>query len=352
MLAETNARSILTHQNAWATTCHKRPARAGSDQTYPNFYRLICLLAMQSLSEDEVRKRLEPLKVIAAIEAAFRDRYQSTIVPLRSKMELASGVFLIMPCYDFAGQALGMKLALVQNEPETAMDRVQATYMLLDPKTARPTLVVPANYLTDLRTAATSAVATKFLAKEDARVLGIVGTGRQARAHIQVLPLVRRFEEVLVSGRNAVATHTFAEEMSMEIGLPVRAVDSRTCAANSEVLCTCTTSPNPLFDGSLLRSGAHLNLVGAFRPHAREVDSASVQRSRVFVETYPAVFAEAGDLLIPIQEGVINREDVAGDLHHLVSGKIAGRTDQTGITLFKSVGYALEDLATAELLTD
>jgi len=96
---------------------------------------------MQSLSEDEVRKRLEPLKVIAAIEAAFRDRYQSTIVPLRSKMELASGVFLIMPCYDFAGQALGMKLALVQNEPETAMDRVQATYMLLDPKTARPTLV-------------------------------------------------------------------------------------------------------------------------------------------------------------------------------------------------------------------
>src|SRR5712692_5944489 len=153
----------------------------------------ILVRSMRVLTEDEVRKRLQPAQVIAAIAAAFRDRYHSTVVPARTQMNLATGVFLIMPCYDSAGQTLGMKLAMVQNRPETPESRVQATYMLLDPRTAQPVLVVPANYLTDLRTAATSAVATKFLAREDARALGVFGTGRQARAHIQVLPLVRRF---------------------------------------------------------------------------------------------------------------------------------------------------------------
>jgi Ornithine cyclodeaminase/mu-crystallin family len=116
---------------------------------------------MHSLTEDEVRKRLQPAEVIAAIEDAFRDRYHSTFVPVRSQMNLATGVFLVMPCYDSAGQALGMKLAMVQNQPKTPESRVQATYMLLNPLTAQPVLAVPANYLTDLRTAATSAAATK-----------------------------------------------------------------------------------------------------------------------------------------------------------------------------------------------
>ena len=117
------------------------------------------------------------------------------------------------------------------------------------------------------------------------------------------------------------------------------------------MICTCTTSQTPLFEGQVLRPGVHLNLVGAFQPHAREVDSATVQRSRIFVETYDGVLAEAGDLLIPMQEGIIAREQIAGDLHELLSGKKRGRIAPGAITLFKSVGYALEDLATAELLT-
>jgi ornithine cyclodeaminase/alanine dehydrogenase-like protein (mu-crystallin family) len=306
---------------------------------------------MRALTEDEVRKRFQPAQVIAAIEAAFRDRYQSIVVPARSHMNLATGVFLIMPCYDSAGQTLGMKLAMVQNQPETPESRVQATYMLLDPRTAQPVLVVPANYLTDLRTAATSAVATKFLAREDARVLGVFGTGRQARAHIQVMPLVRRFERVLVCGREAAASRDFAQRVSSEIKLQVESVDARTCAAESDVICACTTAHTPLFEGRMLRSGTHLNLVGAFQPHTREVDSATVQRSRVFLETYEGVLAEAGDLLIPIQEGSTQRDHLAGDLHELVSRKKRGRIDDENITLFKSVGYALEDLVTAELLS-
>ena len=306
---------------------------------------------MDLLSEDEVRERLQPGQVIAAIEAAFRDRYHSTVIPARSRVNLSTGVFLVMPCYDSVGQALGMKLAMVQNHPTSAEGRVQATYMLLEPRTAQPVLIVPANYLTDLRTAATSAVATQFLAHEDARVLGVFGTGRQARAHIVVLPLVRRFEQVLVCGRDAGASRDFAQQMSSETGLPIEPADARTCAAESDVICACTTSQKPLFEGRLLGSGAHLNLVGAFQPHTREVDSDTVQRARVFVETYDGVLAEAGDLLIPIQEGIIQPDHIAGDLHQLVSGKKPGRIDDGTITIFKSVGYALEDLVTAELLS-
>ena len=305
---------------------------------------------MQLLTEDEVRQRLDPDRVIAAIESAFRDRYPSTVIPARSNLQMSGGIFLAMPCYDGAGHTLGMKLVVVQQKPGRSEDRIQATYLLLDPKTGRPLAIVPANYLTDLRTAATSAVATKFLAREPVKTLGVFGTGRQARAHIKVIPRVRRFEQILVCGRTADAGRNFAERMSAETHLPIAAADPETCATESDVLCTCTSSQTPLFDGNLLRAGVHLNLVGTFQPHAREVDSATVQRARVFVESYEGAPAQAGDLLIPMQEGVIGPTHVAGDLHELTSGKKRGRTSSEDITLFKSVGCALEDLATAELL--
>ncbi len=305
---------------------------------------------MQVLTEDEVRKRLDPDRVIAAIESAFRDRYPSTVIPARSNLQMSGGIFLAMPCYDGAGHALGMKLVVVQENPQRSEDRIQATYLLLDPQTGCPLAIMPARYLTDLRTAATSAVATKFLAREPVKVLGVFGTGRQARAHMKVIPRVRRFEQVLVCGSNDAASRDFAQSMSAETGLPVAAADAKTCAAESDVLCTCTSSHALLFDGKLLRAGVHLNLVGTFQPHAREVDSVTVRRARVFVESYEGALGGTGDLLIPLQEGAIGSTHVAGDLHELTSGKKRGRTCAEDITLFKSVGCALEDLATAELL--
>jgi ornithine cyclodeaminase/alanine dehydrogenase-like protein (mu-crystallin family) len=305
---------------------------------------------MLVLTEDEVCKRLDSDRVIAAIEAAFRDRYPSTVIPIRPDLEIASGIFQTMPCYDRAGNALGMKLVVIQKNPQRPEDRIQATYLLLDPETGHPRVIVPAKYFTDLRTAATSAVATKFLARETVKVLAVFGTGRQARAHIKVIPRVRHFEQVLVCGRDAGASREFAQKMSLETGLPVAAADARTCAAEADVLCACTSSQTPLFDGNVLRAGAHLNLVGTFQAHAREVDSSTVRRARVFVENYEGAATQSGDLVIPIQEGTIAPTHVAGDLHELTSGKKPGRTKADDITLFKSIGCALEDLATAELL--
>jgi alanine dehydrogenase len=304
---------------------------------------------MFHLTEEQIRRRLDPMRVIAAIEAAFRDRHTSITIPHRTHIPMENGTFLIMPCYDGHGANLGMKFVTVLNKPRLGEGRIRATYMLFDPATAQPTLIIPANYLTDVRTAATSAVATKFLAREDAHVLGIFGTGRQARAHISILPLVREFRRVLVCGKNFEQGRKFAADISEELGLPVTTADASTCAAESDVICTCTTAQTPLFDGNLLRPGTHLNLVGAFQPHAREVDTVTIRRSRLVADTYEGVLAEAGDILIPISEGVITRANLLADLHELTAGKRI-RQNRDDITVFKSVGCALEDLVAAELL--
>ena len=309
------------------------------------------------LTEADVRRLLDPAQLCAALETAFRDRYPSISLPPRTHVELAHGIFLAMSCYDRDAGTLGMKLVLVRDHAQAhARDsltegRVQATYMLLDPETAQASLTIAANYFTDLRTAATSAVATKFLARSDVSTLGIFGTGRLARTHIAVLPLVRNFERVLVCGRDPSRSAEFVEELSGELpSLTITAVDARTCAAQSDVLCTCTSHPAPLFEGRDLRPGTHLNLVGAFRAQTREVDTHTIQRSRVVVDTYAAALSEVGELLIPMQEGAITREHVVADLHELVSRKKQGRRSPEEVTVFKSVGCALEDLVAAELL--
>jgi ornithine cyclodeaminase/alanine dehydrogenase-like protein (mu-crystallin family) len=305
---------------------------------------------LKSLSQDHVKAALDPRRLIAAIEEAFRDRYPTTLMPVRTQMKLANGIFLIMPCYDREGQGLGMKLIMVRDHPINGEEKLPATYLILDPATGYAKMIMPAAYLTEIRTAATSAVATKFLAREDVRVLGIFGTGRQARSHLQVLRHVRNFQHFLVSGSDAGRSREFAQEMSREFGAPVESVYSRACASESDVLCTCTNSPSPLFDGNLLRAGTHLNLVGSFQPHTREVDDVTVQRSRIVVDTFEGALAEAGDLLIPINKGLITRNQIFADLHQLVSRKRTVRTRPDEITLFKSVGCALEDLAAAELV--
>jgi ornithine cyclodeaminase/alanine dehydrogenase-like protein (mu-crystallin family) len=322
------------------------------------------------LTEADVRRLLHPAELCAALEAAFRDRYPSISLPPRTHVELSHGIFLAMSCYDGAAGTLGMKLVLVRDKDQVrdqdqvrdrdasaaddnavlAEGRIQATYLLLDPETAQPRLTIAANYLTDLRTAATSAVATKFLARLDASTLGIFGTGRLALAHLAVLPLARNFDRVLVCGRNSARSAAFVEKVSAQLpDLTITAVDARTCAAQSDVICTCTSNSAPLFDGHDLRPGTHLNLVGAFRPQTREVDTHTIERSRIVVDTY-ATAAEVGELSIPLQEGAIARDHVVADLHELISGKKQGRRSPEDITVFKSVGCALEDLVAAELL--
>jgi ornithine cyclodeaminase/alanine dehydrogenase-like protein (mu-crystallin family) len=302
---------------------------------------------MRVFTDSEIHALLDPAEVVATIEAAFARDWRSTVVmPVRTRVDLAGGALLVMPCYDSATRALGTKLVTVL---DNAVERVQATYLLLDLVSGGVRAVMAANYLTDLRTAATSAVATRRMARPEARTLGIFGTGRQARSHIEVLTAERRFASILVCGSSAERSRAFARAMAKELGLAVEAADARTCASQSDVICTCTSSPTPVLEGKWLRPGTHLNLVGAFQPDKREADGETMRRARIVVESYENALVEAGELLIPMSEGIIGREHVVADLHEILSGKKAGRAAADEITVFKNLGCALEDLATATL---
>lgn len=309
---------------------------------------------MQVFSETEVRRLLSPSVAMAAIEQAFRRDYRATAqMPPRVHLPLPQGgVFLVMPCHDPAVPGTGVKLVTVLDSPPEGMERIQAQYCLFDPATGALRALLAANYLTDIRTAATSAVATRFLARPQAGTLGIFGTGRQAWAHLVVMREVREFRRVLVCGSSPARGARFARRAEEEAGITVESVDAPECAQQSDVICTCTTSSTPLFDGRLLRPGTHLNLVGAFRPETREVDDDTILRARVVVDTYDGALAEAGDLLIPLRSGRIPRSHIAADLHEIVSRKKPARSREDEITVFKSVGCALEDLVVATAVVE
>src|SRR5581483_8294764 len=257
----------------------------------------------------------------------------------------ADGVFLTMSCYDPLQTSLGIKLVAVCENSDPA---VQATYLLLDPRTATIQATLPANDLTAIRTAATSALATRYLARGNAATLALFGTGREARAHLNVFTRLFSYQSILVCGHTPAKSEAFAAEFAPS--LPIRAANAQTCASQADIICACTNSPVPLFDGKLLRPGTHLNLVGSFQPQVREVDSLAIARAWVYVDTYSAALAEAGDILVPIGEGAIAREHIVSDLHELLSRKRPARTTPDQITIFKSVGCALEDLVAAELV--
>ena len=301
---------------------------------------------MLFLSEQQVRDSANPDEVIRAIREAFARDFQSTLqMPVRSQVDLGESILLLMPCHDSALNIAGVKLVTVNRKTG-----VNASYALLNPATGKTVAVMEANYLTDLRTAATSAVATDLLARPDAQTLGVFGSGRQAIAHLTVLPHVRAFTRFLVCGSSRTDLKSFSQKMRIDCGIEVEPVNAETCAREADVLCTCTTAHEPLFDGRWLRPGTHLNLVGAFQTHTREIDDETARRARIVVDTYDGALAEAGDIVIPLRRGVIRRDHILADLHQVASGKKRVRTSPADITLFKSVGCALEDLIAATLI--
>ena len=307
---------------------------------------------MLILSEEQVRERLSIDEVVSSLEKMFGREYGKTAnIPLRTTMQAFGGsTCLIMPCSDSALPAAGLKVVTVRNGGTSNGDRVQADCFLLEPESLKVCAMLSANYLTEVRTAAVSAIATRALARPDSRTLGVFGTGRQALAHLLLFSRSQQFERLLVCGSQASRSEKFAKLLADHHGLHVEPVAAAVCAQESDVICTCTTSNVPVFDGKLIREGTHLNLVGAFQPDTREVDDVVVERSRIVVDSYEGALSEAGDLLIPLSRGIITNDSIIADLHEIVSHKAVGRRDPADITLFKSVGFALEDLVVASLL--
>jgi ornithine cyclodeaminase/alanine dehydrogenase-like protein (mu-crystallin family) len=245
-----------------------------------------------------------------------------------------------------AGEAgAGVKLVTVNpSNPGRGLPLIHALYVLFSSETLEPLALFDGSALTALRTAAVSGLATRYLAIPDSRVLVMFGAGVQARSHVEAMRGERGFDRLYVVSRTEehareIATDARAQGLAAEVGAP-------DAVAEADVVCTCTTSSRPLFDGSLLKPGSHVNAVGSYRPETREIDTETVRRGRVVVETRDAALAEAGDLLIPIAEGAIREDHIAADLGEVVRGRNV-RTGPDDVTVFKSVGVAFEDLVVA-----
>jgi ornithine cyclodeaminase len=294
---------------------------------------------------DELASLVPMTAAIDALERAFREG-DPDAAPLRSHVETDAGTLLMMPASGSAG--VGVKLVtLTPDNPPRGQPLIHALYALFDARTQAPALLVDGAALTALRTGAVSGLATRHLARRDASRLVIFGAGVQARSHLDAMASVRPLERVTVVGRTpahveALVDHARARGLTAEAGAP-------DAVREADVVCTCTTATTPLFQGSALAAGAHVNAVGAYQRDAREVDTETVRRARVVVESRGAALAESGDLLVPIDEGAIDEHHVVADLREVVRGAEVRRSPQD-VTLLASVGLAFEDLAVAGAL--
>lgn len=299
------------------------------------------------IGAEELRALLPMAAAIDVLGAAFRT-LGADAGPLRTRVETPSGSLLLMPAFGEAG--VGVKLVTITpSNPARAMPYIQASYVLFDADTQSPGSVLDGAALTALRTAAVSGLATRHLAREDAARLVTFGAGVQARSHLEAMCAVRPVTDLVVVSRSPDAAEALVRD-GRDRGLNARR-GQPDAVAEADLVCTCTTSDTPLFDGSLLPPGAHVNAVGAHLPDARELDTATIRRGRVVVETREAALAEAGELVIPIAEGAIPSDHVAADLRETVGGAEVRRSPED-VTVFKSVGIAFEDLAVARAIVD
>jgi ornithine cyclodeaminase len=256
---------------------------------------------------------------------------------------------LLMPAWQ-PGAYIGVKLVSVfPDNHQRGLPAIHGSYLLSSGKTGEMLAVIDGGELTARRTAATSALAARYLARSDASTLLVVGTGRLALNLIEAHSQVRSLTKVLVWGRDIDKARAVASE-AVALGYAAEATDDLEAAARSADIISCATlSHAPLIRGAWLKPGSHLDLVGAFKKDMRESDDEAVLRATLFVDTREGAFAEAGDLLQPLEAGLITRDSIKAELAELVTGRSTGRQTQDEITLFKSVGAALEDLAGAIL---
>ena len=309
---------------------------------------------MQVIDATTVIARLAPRALVAALERMFRDgcsapdRHHHTLpVP-----EAPDATLLLMPAWR-SGNYLGVKLVTVfPGNSARKLPAVSAAYVLMDACTGALLALIDGGELTARRTAATSALAARYLARPDARSLLIIGTGRIARNLAEFHSAVRPgLEQLSIWGRSARNAIVLAGELR-ESGIEAHAVsDLPSAVQRADIISTATLSTEPLVRGEWVRPGTHVDLVGGYTPAMREADDALVAQASVFVDTRAGALHEAGDLVAPLERGILRREDVV-ELAELCSNKHPGRRSATEITLYKSVGAALEDLAAAILVIE
>ena len=309
------------------------------------------------LSRSDVMKLLPMPKAIEVVEKAFSELANGTAdLPQRTVfIDPAVGGWIgFMPAYLKSGGALGVKAVTVyKNNPSMFnLPTTLGTILLQDQKTGQVLAVMDGGFLTAMRTGAVTGVATKHLARTGGKVAGIIGTGVQGRTQTLGMCAARKFDSVLAYSIDPEdKKKAFAEGIQKDTGLHVRWAKSvEEVCREADVVSLATTSSSPIVQGSWWKAGAHINGIGSHAPGQRELDTATVVRAKVICDQRAACLAEAGDLQIPVQEQAWSPDRIRGDLGDVINGKVRGRQSEDEVTLFKSVGLAIQDIACAALV--
>jgi len=310
---------------------------------------MVTLLKESHLRRLLVMRDLVPLmeRALAAFSTGAVVQPVRTVIPV----ETHGGILALMPAYVRDQGALGFKVVtFYPGNAARGLPTHLATIMLHDPATGAPLALLDGRLITEMRTAAVSAAATKHLARRGAGIAAFLGAGVKARSHMEALREICALREVRVWTRTRAHADAFARETAERYGLPVAAAASAEEAVRgAEVICTVTSSQTPVLEGRWLSPGAHINAVGAPRPTWREMDTDAVVRARLFVDSRAAAVVEAGDIVAPMNEGAITGDHIRAEIGEVFAGRRPGRTDAGQVTLFKSLGLAVEDVATAQL---
>jgi ornithine cyclodeaminase/alanine dehydrogenase-like protein (mu-crystallin family) len=304
------------------------------------------------LDESTVSKLIRMEDLIPLMERALSDFSTGRAnQPVRTVIapEGHHSMLAVMPAHLATSDALGVKVVtFASRNAELGLPTHLATILLHDPATGTLLALIDGRLVTEMRTAAVSAAASKALARPRSKVLAILGSGVQARSHLEAFRIVHKLEEVRVWSPTPARREAFAEEQSARHGIAVRAVAGvEKAVAGADLVVAVTSSPTPVLRGDWLAAGSHVTAAGACVASRREIDGEAVRRSRVLVDSIAAARVEAGDILLAEREGSVDAHHLVGEIGSVFAGKLAGRSAENQITLFKSLGLAVEDVAAA-----
>jgi len=308
------------------------------------------------LNKADVASVLQMNDCMDAVEKAFAELSNGTaVLPLRIGIAPPDGVSLYMPAYLKKVGVLACKVVTVykNNPAQHHLPTTIGKVLLQDPSTGDVICIMDGGYLTAVRTGAASGVATKYLAREDKKqVVGIFGAGVQAKMQLWAVCEARNIVKAVVYDISDTSADAFINEMGKKLNIEIIKAKSVDELMLADIICTATSSATPLFDGSNIKEGTHINGIGSHSPSARELDSAIVKRSKFIGDSREACFKEAGDIMIPLHAGEITENHFYAELGEIIVGHKPGRINDKEITIFKSNGLAIQDAATAKLVYD
>ena len=301
------------------------------------------------INKETIASLLPMHECISVMEQTFRSLASGNCIqPLRPNMSLPdkTGLLAIMPAYAGDIDVMGIKaISVFPKNKEFGFSSHQGMVLLFETKNGKLLCMADADEITAIRTPAASAVATNLLARKNAETLSIIGSGLQAARHIEAMLLIRKIKKITIWSRNETNAKVLAEEVSANYKIDINiAKNPEDAVRDMDIICTATSSADPIVKGEWVSKGTHINAVGSSTPVARELDTVAILKSKLYTDCYESLFKEAGDFIIPKNEGVIDDTHVKGEIGELLLGEKKGRTNDDDITVFKSLGLAVEDV--------